>query len=326
MATPDKSRTGADDLTLRRELLRQGSTDADIRRGLRERTIERVWRGGYVPAGADDAVDDVAARENRYRAMIHTAVSAGGPDRHLSHQSAATILDIPLLHKDISTVHFTAERTGRASAGLVIHQARIPPADLVAVDSYTLTGIGRTICDVARTAPLHEAVCALDSGQFVARRRGEPLDLGHHVDAMRRQHGISRLRTAAALSTDLAESIGESLSRCVIVDDGRLPAPELQSEVVVDDGSVKRCDFGWRDANGRLLLVGEFDGRFKYHRLSAASGHRLAEDVIYQEKLREDAIRDRGIIVVRWTWKELTNPEAFIGRLLRALRRAGIVR
>ena len=87
---------------------------------------------------------------------------------------------------------------------------------------------------------------------------------------------------------------------------------------------MKRCDFGWRDENGKVLVVGEFDGRFKYHRQSAASGERLAEDVIYAEKLREDAIRDCDIIVVRWTWSELKDPQMFAAKVRRALRRAGI--
>ncbi|MDL9944771.1 hypothetical protein QSJ19_04075 [Gordonia sp. ABSL11-1] len=76
------------------------------------------------------------------------------------------------------------------------------------------------------------------------------------------------------------------------------------------NGSAKdvRRDFGWRDDDGVLRVVGEFDGRLKYHR-SNSFGNRLPEDVIYDEKLREDGIRASGKGVVRWTRDEAVYPE-----------------
>jgi hypothetical protein len=49
--------------------------------------------------------------------------------------------------------------------------------------------------------------------------------------------------------------------------------------------------------------VGEFDGKVKYGRL-LEPGQDVGE-VVYAEKLREDAIRDEGWQVVRWTWLDL---------------------
>ena len=64
-------------------------------------------------------------------------------------------------------------------------------------------------------------------------------------------------------------------------------------------GSTAYTDFGW----ARERTVGEFDGKVKYGRL-LEPGQDVGE-VVYAEKLREDAIRDEGWQVVRWTWLDL---------------------
>ena len=327
MTTPDAfdftSPPTADRLILRREVVRQGQTDADIRRALGDKLIERVWWGSYVPTAADDSVDEFVRRTNQYREMVLAAVRTGGPRRYLSHQSAACLLEIPLLAPDLSTVHFTAELSGRSSKTLRIHQSSSTTRDLVSIDGIEVTGIARTVCDVARQGTLRQAVCALDSGLYQARRRSIEVALAPAVAAMDRKHGIATLRQALPLASDLSESIDESLSKVTIYESGPIPMPDAQVEIVLADGSVVRSDFGWRDDDGVLRVVGEFDGRVKYHRQSAASGGRLAEDVIYEEKLREDAIRECGIIVARWTWSDLKTPGVLIRRLSVALQRPG---
>ncbi|MDL9936475.1 hypothetical protein QSJ18_06950 [Gordonia sp. ABSL1-1] len=316
--------TPAGRLILRREVIRQGGTDAEIRAALRHNLVERVWWGSYVPTARPDPDDPFGDATSRYRRMIDAAVRTGGASRYLSHQSAAAVLDIPLLQPDLSTVHFVSRRSGRTSPGLVIHQTPIPDSQLTTVGGMTVTGIGRTVCDVARSGTLRQAVCALDAGLYAARCRGVPVDLAEIAASLRRQHGVDTLRVALGFATDQSESVGESLSRQVLAETHIVPEPELQVEIIVADGSVKRGDFGWRDRTGRLRVVGEFDGRTKYRRQSAASGYRDADDVVYDEKLREDEIRDCGIVVVRWTWAELRDPDALAAKVLRALRRAGI--
>jgi hypothetical protein len=75
-----------------------------------------------------------------------------------------------------------------------------------------------------------------------------------------------------------------------------LPPPVPQWEVTDDGGPlVGRVDFGWPE----LRTVGEFDGRQKYGRLLRDG--QSAADAVYDEKLREDALRAEGLSVVRWT-------------------------
>ena len=92
-----------------------------------------------------------------------------------------------------------------------------------------------------------------------------------------------------------------------------LPAPALQHEV----SEVRaRTDFAWPE----LRTVGEFDGKVKYGR-----GLRPGQnpgDVVFAEKRREDALRDLGFQVVRWTWNELSPFDAVAERLRRAFARS----
>jgi hypothetical protein len=60
-------------------------------------------------------------------------------------------------------------------------------------------------------------------------------------------------------------------------------------------------DFLWRDQR----LVGEFDGKVKYGRLLKPG--QSVSDVVYDEKVREDRIRDEDLGVVRWTGQTSVN-------------------
>ncbi|MGY1703643.1 hypothetical protein ACI79C_03645 [Geodermatophilus sp. SYSU D00697] len=83
-----------------------------------------------------------------------------------------------------------------------------------------------------------------------------------------------------------------------------------------DGGLVGRCDFAWEE-HGTL---GEFDGRVT----SGANARRARspEDVVIEEELREDALRDLGWQVARWTRADLSRPAVVGDRLRRAFTRA----
>ena len=115
------------------------------------------------------------------------------------------------------------------------------------------------------------------------------------------------------LDDALHRGVGESGSRVGMHLAG-VPTPELQSEIRRSDGSlVARVDFRW----GKV--VGEFDGKSKYG-LWLRPGE-TAADAVVREKIREDALRAMGFIVIHWTWKDLEDP-AFYRRLLAVLEQA----
>jgi hypothetical protein len=90
-----------------------------------------------------------------------------------------------------------------------------------------------------------------------------------------------------------------------------------QGEIFAPDGRlVARVDFYWEEQQ----TVGEFDGKIKYGRL-LKPGQRI-EDVIFDEKVREDAVRDLGLQVVRWLWSDLYRRGVLRERVLRAFARA----
>jgi hypothetical protein len=88
----------------------------------------------------------------------------------------------------------------------------------------------------------------------------------------------------------------------------------LQLEVRRPDGAlIGRADFAWED----LRLNGDIDGRITYGRLLRSGPD--PGDAVVEEKRRDDAIREEGWGVVRWTWADLTSRDPLRARLLRAM-------
>ena len=90
-----------------------------------------------------------------------------------------------------------------------------------------------------------------------------------------------------------------------------MPSPILQQEIRTPSGLfVGRADFYWEDEG----VVGEFDGMGKYDDGGI--------EAVRREKRREDALRDLGFEVVRWTWPELFRFDVVRARFDRAVARA----
>jgi hypothetical protein len=156
---------------------------------------------------------------------------------------------------------------------------------------------------------------AVAAGDAALRLGLVPAALTLGLVAMERWPGVRAARRMVHFLDTRSESPGESVSRVRMHLDG-LPAPELQQEIHGPDGRViARVDFLWRERR----LVGEFDGRVKYGRLLRPG--QSAEDVLFEEKLREDRIRDEDYGVVRWTWPDLQERYLLRDRIRRALER-----
>ena len=114
-----------------------------------------------------------------------------------------------------------------------------------------------------------------------------------------------------------SESVGETRSRVVLHDAGSSRRPRCSSRSDRADGGllVGRTDFAWEEDR----VVGEFDGRIKYGRLLRPGQD--AGDAVFEEKRREDAIRDEDWDVVRWTWADLRRPRRLGDRVRRARER-----
>ncbi|WP_024806512.1 hypothetical protein [Nocardia sp. BMG51109] len=281
----------------RREAVRHGISDDEIRRRCTGGRWRRLRRGSYTDEAAFAGLDAMA----RHRVLADAMLPDLSTDAILSHQSAAVIYGAPVRVALLDRVDVTRDRRhgGRVRPKLKVHCA--PVGTVAELDGFVLTAPARTIVDLARTVPFEAAVVA---GDALAREYGvTPADLDGELALARRRHGIAAARRVVEFLNPHSESVGESRSRVMLRRCG-IPIPQSQGDVYGGDGRMLgRVDFYF----GETGVVGEFDGRTEYGR-RRGPGAGPADPAA--EKIRENALRDNGLHVVRWTWDDLPTGEA----------------
>lgn len=298
-----------EDVLLRSELTARGLADGDLARLRRLGDLERVRRGAYVRPDAEERTP-----EQQHRLLIAATMPQLGPGAVLSHASAAVLHDLPVWREALGSAHVTRPRDGGGGRRSVLrrHTSPLEPAEVTVLGGWPVTELARTVVDLARSVPFEQGVAAADR----ALAHGlEPALLQVALERQASWPGTARARRAVAFADKRSESVGESVSRVLLWQQG-LPPSELQ--LPVSDGArlLGRVDFAWPEHR----TIGEFDGRVKYGRL-LRPGDDVGE-VVYREKVREDLLRDLGWQVVRWIWSDLDRPELIVERLGRAFRRA----
>ena len=300
-------------LLRRADALADGFGDAELARMVRRGELRRLQRGTYAHSPAELPTDAAA----RHRLAVIATVAGLRSPASVSHLSAAVLHGLPVWGTPVDRVHVTRRppTSGTGSTRLRQHVARVPDDHLTVVDGVETTSVTRTVVDVARSVPFESAVVIADRALRSGGTTRQDL-----VDCVALMGPIPGIRAAARVvdfADPLSESVGESRSRVLIHRLGLHP-PDLQVRVRRRDGSVMaRCDFGWEEHR----TLGEFDGRVKYGRLPGPG--REPGDVVFQEKRREDELRDHLWQVVRWTWDDLDRPRVVGDRLLRAFARGG---
>jgi len=298
-----------DPILLRADLLRRGLSSDDVERLRRQGELTRVRRGAYAPPVPEASV------EGRHRLLVAATLPQLGRDGVVSHVSAAVLHGLPIWPEVAGRVHLTRPRPGGGQSRnlLRVHGSPLGEADVVLVDGVPVTSLARTVADLGRTLALEQSVAAGDRALQLGLARPDLVDV---LAGCRGWPGIGRARDAGQLLDARAESVGESVSR-VRMHQALLPAPLLQYEVVDARGRLLgRADFGWEEQR----TLGEFDGRLKYGR--GFEPGRSPEEVLWREKRREDALRDLGWEVVRWTWADLYVTGLVAERLRRAFARS----
>lgn len=293
-----------------RSFLAQGYDYDDLRRLQRGGELVRVRRGAYARG---DKADQLI--EERHRRLVLATAPQLRDGAILSHGSAAVLHGLPVWPQAVERVHVTRNRRGRGVKRSVVqvHGAPLLAVEIVLIGNLPVTSLRRTVLDLARTLPMSQAVAAGDRALAVGLTRQE-LDAG--LIAMERWPGVRAARRVVEFLDVRSESVGESVSRVRLMEEG-LPRPELQREIFGLDGRlIARVDFYWDEHK----TVGEFDGKIKYGRL-LKPGRRI-EDVVFDEKVREDELRDLGLQVVRWLWNDLGRADLLRERLFRAFTRA----
>ena len=294
----------------RRQLLAAGYTDVQLRRLRAAGTVATLRRGAYVDA-ADPRLADAAAR---HALLVAAALADRVPAAAVSHGSAAVLYGLPLRGVSLGRVHVTRAQPsgGRIGRTVHLHTAPLDVEDLRLINGMLVTSPARTVVDLARSVPFGVGVAVADAALRAGLTDGESL-----VAALRpatRWRGYPTARRVVGFADGLSESVGESRSRVALSRAG-LPVPVPQWEVHRRGVLLGRVDFGWPELN----TVGEFDGRIKYGRLLRPG--QTPGDAVFEEKRREDALRDHGLRVVRWCWDDLDAFDAVADRLRRAFHR-----
>lgn len=290
----------------RPEHLAIGGTDAEIRRTCSSGEWTRVHRGAYTSTAQ---LSELQAHD-RHRVQVRAVAAAARPDAIISHTSAAVLHGFELWNTSLSRVHLTRNRRGgsRYSDHRHVHSAMFTDDEVTVADGLAVMTPARTVVDLARSLPFEQALVA---GNSALHRTPLTIDEIEGILARIPRHPLHRhaFHVIGAMDGRL-ESVGESRSLALFVRE-RLPIPEPQVQL----GNA-RVDFLWREHR----TIGEFDGRVKYGRLVPAG--RTPEDVLWEEKLREDRLRAEGWQVVRWTWADLSTPSLVADRITAAFKRA----
>lgn len=293
---PDLCTTGRGYVT-RAQFIDSGYRDQHIRAAVKDGTIVRIRHGVY----ADTSTYQALTPERKHLLVARSVVDKLGPGVALSHQSACAAHDLAMFGHDLTRVHVTRldGSAGRNEHGLVHHVGQVvPDDDIVELDGMLVVQPARAVFEASTLGTVESAIVLMDSGLHQQRvTKDELAELGRR---MWNWQGARGARYALSLSDERAESPGESRSRYLFRRKG-LPMPELQVETFDEHGLlIGRSDFGWLE----YCHLGEFDGRVKFGGISGDS--RTPQQIAFEEKLREDALRRQLLGMSRWIWSDLS--------------------
>jgi very-short-patch-repair endonuclease len=261
----------------RAQLRALGLKDAAIGRRIERGLLHRDHRG--VLAVGHVRVDELA----RWWGALLAC-----PGSVLSHASAAAAWD--LLPVGGGAVHITVPTSGGRARrrGVVVHRKRLEPGEIVCHEGLPVTGVERTLLDLAVVARPPTLARAVERAEWL-----RILDAGRVPDA---RPGSARLRAALAAPLTLTRS---ELERAFLALCDRHGIERPRTNVVVRGFEV---DFWWPAAG----LVVETDGA-EFH---------LTRQAFEADRRRDQALTAAGLTVVRFTHRQVVHEgPATAGRL-----------
>lgn len=272
-----------------------------LRAGLSRRRLARLVREGRLRLLTPHLVTNVdhPTPDEPLRAL------AVGLDGTVSHEDAALLWGMELASTpQRRSVTVGRNRSRVARPGAVVHRSDLADGERRQRDGLWLTSPLRTVLDLCRSLPLHEAVAVIDS----ALRRGlvtvEELTAG--LCELPPGRGRQRVARVLRLMDPQSGSVLESLCRVLLVQAGL--APE-QTQLVVRTSAgrwIGRVDFAWTS----VRLVVETDG-FAFH----------ADRASYRkDRRRGNALVLAGWRVLRFSWEDVVHhPEEVVDAVRQAL-------
>jgi hypothetical protein len=294
---------------LRPHLLARGYSSEEVQRARRAGDLVTVRRGAYLSRGDER----LHLPEARHEVLVRATAPTLAPGTVVSHVSAAVLHGLAVWAIPLDHVHVTRCERSNGRVGSVVHRhvAPLDASEVTTIDGVLVTNLARTVADLARSVPFAQAVAVADSALW----RYEELTPAALIAAVARASGwpgAPAARRAVAFARRGAQSPGESRSRIEMARFGLL-VPQLQFPVQLADGTAF-TDFGW----AARRAVGEFDGEVKYGRLVPPG--QTPGDVVFAEKVREDAVRALGYGFARWIWDEIDDFAPVAARITAAFR------
>lgn len=270
----------------------------------------------------------VRVRPGVYRQVLPTERRRYGSQRHaelvkaaaltlqrpvFTAYSAAAMLGLPIISRWPTSVTVSAASGHGGRSTGVRYVARLDQTEPVLVDGVMITPVETTLLQLARLAPLRDALVATDAALRAPRFHGDRAALTT-IDRLRAAHearrpyrGCRRTDAVLARATDQSDSPLETDSRLLFEHHG-YAQPELQHAMALPElGLVARLDFYWPDVDA----AAEADGRGKYRRASIDE----SVDTVIAEKDRENAIRRRVRAFDRWDWNDRQAVAPVLARL-----------
>jgi very-short-patch-repair endonuclease len=278
----------------RRQLLELGYSSDQIGRRIRRGSLHIVQRGVYAAGHSAISV------QGRWLA----AVLAYGADSALSHRSAGELWGI--VPRTARSIEVTCSRRWRGRRGVVAHRASIADDETSVVDGIPVTGISRTLLDLAPALSREQLERAMNEAEVLGltdrislpallarypRRRGTAT-LRAILDDAQRARGVTRRELERRFAAALAKT--------------DLPRPHRNAPVAVA-GRFFEVDCLWR---AQRLAV-ELDGGFVHGTWRSSE----------RDRERDRLLLAGGWRVVRVTWRQLRDDAPAVMADLRRLLR-----
>lgn len=178
----------------------------------------------------------------------------------------------------------------RSRLGLVVHQGPVPPADTMVIDHLRVLTPEATIAEILCTAPRRAALACADEMLHALRPEDRPefvSSLTARLAVRPDRRGTRQAAALLAMATGLPASPTES-AFLVVLADGHFPRPTCQYEV-----AGQRMAFAWPELRVALAYDGYGPPR----------------------EVKDDALRNRGWLVIRTDAQDLAEPTGLYTRL-----------
>jgi hypothetical protein len=278
-------------LATRQAVRAAGMSGEAIDRMVRSGSWVAVRRGVYA---ARSYVDSRGTRDELQRLYDDAACLRISHPHVRSHESAAVVLEMPVLLPGPTTTHVTRRGVhgSRHEHGVKHHKAPFREEQVRLVDGVRVLDPARTSLDITREHGIVRGIVAMDSALRLGTRRSE---LWAAFEHMRCWPFSREIRAAIELCDPGSDSVAETLGRLLVARLGR-GQPQTQFGLSCD-GRTAFADL----RIGRHLI--EVDGRVKYLREDPSD--RPPDETLWEEKKRQDWLCGFKLGMSRLTWADV---------------------